>query len=359
LKTDDLEEPQWYCPHCGFRESIWRRYYWRCPRCGRPLKILFNREYRPHGKGLSRYSSMLPFKPLKTIGEGSTPLVELDDHGNSLLFKLEYMNPSGSFKDRGTLISISYAYRMGYREVVEDTSGNTGISVALYSRVFGLKSLIIMPRNAPMGKKKLVKYLGGKIIEASDRGEASRIVGVFINDSRYYVAHTWSYFYVLGASTISFEVFDEGYIPDYVVIPLGSGGLFLGLMSGFEYLYSSGYIEKMPKPLIVEGYSVQPLHEALYGYRLEGPSSSLADGIMVPNPPRLDEIIEYTRKYSGRIILVGNNEIMNASEKLLDYGFIVEPTSATVYAAYEKLREELRGKTILLPLTGSGLKIIS
>jgi threonine synthase len=359
MKTDNLEEPQWYCPYCGFRESIWKKYYWRCPRCGRPLKILFNREYSPRGKGLSRYSSMLPFKPLRSIGEGSTPLIELGDHGNTLLFKLEYMNPSGSFKDRGTLISISYAYKMGYREAVEDTSGNTGISVALYSRVFGMKSLIIMPRNAPRGKRELVKYLGAEIIEASDRGEASRIIGKFIDYSRYYVAHIWSYFYILGASTISFEVYDEGYTPDYMVVPLGSGGLFLGLMNGFEYLYSSGYIKKMPKPLIVEGYSVQPLYEALHGHRLEGPSSSLADGIMVPNPPRLGEIIEYTRKYDGRVVLVGNNEILNALEKLLDYGFIVEPTSATVYAAYEKLREELRDKTILLPLTGSGLKIIS
>ncbi|ADI32672.1 pyridoxal-phosphate dependent enzyme [Staphylothermus hellenicus] len=354
----EKKDAYWYCPKCGFKESIWNKYYWKCPRCGSPLKIIYDKTFEPRGNGLPRYSSLFPFKPVKTIGEGGTPLVIDEENNVKLLFKLEYLNPSGSFKDRGTALAIGYSYLLGYKSVVEDTSGNTGISVTLYSRVYGLKPLIIMPKNAPLGKKKLVKLLGGKIVEAKNRGEASKIVSNYI-ESSYYVAHTWSYFYIIGASTISYEVYEEYGVPDYVIVPVGSGGLFLGLMNGFEHLYIQGLIRHVPKPVVVQGYSVQPVYEKLYGKKIGGEESDLADGIMVPNPPRINEILEYMGKYGGKIVLVGNSEIKQALLELLDKGFIVEPTSAAVYAAYKKMIDEFRGKEVLLPLTGSGLKMVS
>lgn len=354
----EKKEAYWYCPKCGFKESIWNNYYWKCPKCGSPIEIIYDKTFEPRGNGLHRYSSLFPFKPVKTVGEGGTPLVVDEENNAKLLFKLEYLNPSGSFKDRGTALAIGYGYLLGYKSVVEDTSGNTGISVTLYSRVYGLKPLIIMPKNAPLGKKKLVKLLGGEIIEAKNRGEASKIVSNYVKSS-YYVAHIWSYFYIIGASTISYEVYEEYGVPDYMIVPVGSGGLFLGLMNGFEYLYTQGLIRHVPKPVVVQGYSVQPVYEKLYGEKIAGEESDLADGIMVPEPPRINEILEYIGKYNGKIVLVGNSEIKQALQELLDKGFIVEPTSATVYAAYKKMIDEFRGKEVLLPLTGSGLKMVS
>lgn len=351
------KEAYWYCSRCGFKKLIWNKYYWKCPRCSSPLRIIYDKTFSPRGRGLVRYCSLLPFNPARTIGEGGTPLVVEEENNTKLLFKLEHLNPSGSFKDRGTALAIGYSYLMKYNSVVEDTSGNTGISVTLYSRVYGLKPLIIMPRSAPVGKKKLVKMLGGKVIEAKDRGEAAKIVSRYIGSS-YYVAHTWNYFYIIGASTIAYEVYEEYGIPDYMIVPVGSGGLFLGLIEGFEYLYKEGLIKHVPKPVIVQGYSVQPVYERLTGERIAGEESSLADGVMVPNPPRIDEIVGYLKKYHGKIVLVGNNEIKQAIKELFDKGFIIEPTSATVYVAYKKLVDDLRNREALLPLTGSGLKMI-
>ncbi|MEZ0289556.1 MAG: pyridoxal-phosphate dependent enzyme [Sulfolobales archaeon] len=349
----------WFCPKCGFRDELWREYYYKCPRCGAPLELSYPTSYRVSGnKGLYRFESMLPFTPERSRGEASTPLVVEKEGGHYLLYKLEYLNPSGSFKDRGTSLSIYYAFKRDFREVVEDTSGNTGISVALYSTLYGLRARILMPKTAPEGKKRIIKMLSGEIVETSSRAEASERVVEYAENS-YYVAHTWSPFYVIGASTISYEVFEDYGVPDVIIAPIGSGGLFLGLARGFENLLREGKIRKMPRLVGVQGYSAQPVYEKLYGSKAVGEDSSLADGIMVQNPPRLSEIIDIIRRYDGEVVLVGNTEIKRAWEELLERGFIVEPTSAVVYAAFLKIRDKIEENSkILLPLTGSGLKLV-
>jgi len=351
-------EPIWKCRYCGFESDLWSKYYWCCPRCSKPLDIIYKRKFEPETRvrGLRRYSSLLPFVPEKSLGEGNTPLINYRDGGREILFKLEYLNPSGSFKDRGSSLAIYYGFKMGYRGIVEDTSGNTGLSVTLYSSFYGLKSIIYMPRNAPLGKKVLIKALGGEIVEASSRYEASRIVLENIRD-RFYVAHTWSYFYILGASTIAYEVYEEYGVPDLVIAPVGSGGLFLGLIRGFKNLYDLGVTRKIPRFIAVQGVSVHPLFKRMKGYSLEG-DSSLADGIMVSNPPRLEEIYEELVSVKGDVVLVDNKDIINAMKDLYERGFIVEPTSATVWAGYKKIRRENLGESVLMPLTGSGLKTI-
>lgn len=350
--------PLWYCKYCGFQEDLWKKYYWKCPRCSKPLDIEYEIYFDTRGFGLKRYSTLLPFIPEKSLGESQTPIVVDDDGRNTLVFKLEYLNPSGSFKDRGTALALYYSYKMGYHEIVEDTSGNTGISITLYAKLYGLKPYIIMPLKSPSGKKLLIKLLGAKIIEALNRREASEKVLKYI-DNRFYVAHTWSYFYILGAMTIAYEVYEEYNVPDYIISPIGSGGLFLGLIKGFETLYRLKIIDRVPGIIGVQGYSVQPVYRELYGKSTSGESSELADGIMVENPPRLNEIVEYMVKFKGKIILIGNSEIKEALKELYEKGFIVEPTSATIWAAYKKMRNNFKKQTILLPLTGTGLKMLN
>jgi len=199
--------------------------------------------------------------------------------------------------------------------------------------------------------------LGGVVVEALNRGEAAKRVLEYI-DSRYYVAHTWSFFYVLGSSTIAYEVFEEYNVPDYIIAPIGSGGLLLGLLKGFEYLSELGIADHVPIPIGVQGYSVQPVYRTLYSREEAGEDSSLADGIMVPNPPRLAEIAESIKRAGGRVVLVNNAEIARALRELYSMGFIVEPTSASAYAAYLKVRDGLDQGTVLIPLTGSGLKTL-
>ena len=354
----------WYCPSCGFTHDL-SKYFWRCPKCGKPLDMLYRPRWEPvKGKvGLARYlSSLPPIGELVTLGEGGTPVVTRKVAGVEVWFKLEYLNPTGSFKDRGASLATSLALKLGYARVVEDTSGNTGIAVTAYSRVKGLKVTIVMPEKAPQGKKILCKLLGADVVETKTRGEAAEKVLELINDETFYVAHTWSPLFIEAAKTVAYEAIESGFRGNAVVVPVGSGGLMLGMYRGFRDLLNWGLIDEMPKFVAVQGTSVAPLYEEVHG---ELPSnllpSDLADGIMVPNPPRLKELKEAVLETKGSVVLVNNDDIVSALKELLRAGFIVEPTSAAPYAALMKAVEEGlidRGDAVLIPLTGSGLKTL-
>ncbi len=354
-------KPRWVCSKCGFREYL-VKYYWRCPRCGSSLDIDYPRlVWAPHGEGMARYSRMLPIEIHESLGEGGTPLVYREYCGLKIGFKLEYLNPSGSFKDRGTVLALSLAKKLGYKRVVEDTSGNTGISIALYSRAYGLSSTIVVPKTSHSGKLSLLEMLGANIVYTRDRGEAARLVLEIVGreEDYYYVAHTWSPLYPIAYKTIAYELYEQGFREGVVVAPIGSGGLYLGLYRGFRDLYELGFIEDIPLLVGVQGASIQHIYRLVYGRVVEG-DSSLADGLMVENPPRLEEIVGVVRKY-GDVVVVSNEEIVDALKWLLSKGFIVEPTSATALAGLWKLLEEkkdlVRG-TVYIPLTGSGLKVV-
>lgn len=351
-----------YCRKCGFTYDLVKNYHFRCPKCGSPINIIYNKSWNPKGSGLKRYSSMLPLAPLKSRGEGSTPLTIVDYNGLRLWLKLEYLNPSGSFKDRGSSLAVSHAYSLGYNRVLEDSSGNTGLSVSLYSRVYGLSATIIVPKHAPQGKKDLIRLFGADVIEAQNRSEAARIALELAKDTHvYYIAHTWNPLYPIAYKTIAYEAYEQGFDGEAVVVPIGSGGLALGLYWGFKDLHDLGLINNIPIFIGVQGVSSRPVYEGLYGIVDIKGSSELADGILVKEPPRLEEIIAVFRETKGCVVLIDNNDIIYGLKKLIDYGFIVEPTSASVMPGIEKAYKLCRldhVKNILVPLTGSGLKMI-
>jgi threonine synthase len=353
---------RWKCPQCGFEEDLYSHYYWKCPQCSAPLSLLYNISGKiTESKNMwKRYTGFLPFVPEKHRGEGFTPIVVEKIGSHNLLFKLEYLNPSGSFKDRGTALAVYYGFKMGFKKCVVDTSGNTGISVTLYSKLYGLDPVIVMPKEAPEGKKKAIRQLGGLIIETEGRLGASKAIYSYINEpGSYYVAHLWNPIYIVGHATIAYEVYEDVGVPDYVIAPVGSGGLLLGLVYGFEKLRNQGLTSRVPRVVAVQGYSVQPVYTAMYGESLPGEPSTLADGIMVSNPPRLAEIVSAIRRTGGNVVLVGNSEILRAHKTLWEWGFTVEPTSATVFAAYEKISKKIpENNSVLLVLTGSGLKTL-
>lgn len=354
---------KWRCPNCGLERSALESYLWKCPSCFSPLELVYSisADITSSRNVWERYRGFIPFIPSRGRGEGLTPLVEEAFPPHRLLFKLEYLNPSGSFKDRGTSLALYYGHAMGYRKAVVDTSGNTGISVALYSKLYQLESTIIMPVQAPPGKKRVISRIGGKVVEARDRQHANLLVEDYIKSGdTYYVAHLWSPLYIVGHATIAYEVYEECGVPDYIIAPVGSGGLILSLAYGFEKMREQGLIDRVPKLIGVQGYSSQPVYEALHGTRVEGEQSTLADGIMVSNPPRLSEIAEKIRLSGGDVVLVGNTEIEKALKELWEWGFLVEPTSASAYAAYTKSRGRIpEGSSVLIVLTGSGLKTVT
>ena len=90
----------------------------------------------------------------------NTPIKKIDN----IYIKLEYKNPAGSIKDRPAVYMLFDAYKKGYKEIVEATSGNTGIGLAYYGKYFGIKSTIFMPSSYSIERQKLLKLYGANLI---------------------------------------------------------------------------------------------------------------------------------------------------------------------------------------------------
>ncbi len=361
-------DAEWYCPYCGFREPLGRNYYTSCPRCGKPLTIRYNGEKQAALLGLAQdrknYAYLRETAPVKGIGlgEGRTPLLPARARmGVNVFFKLEGLNPSGSFKDRSSALVVPYVKMLGKKGVIEDTSGNTGISLSLYSKPYKLRTIIVVPSTTPRWKRRIVSRLASKVIVVPSRSQAASIAAEKARqEGLVHVNHLLSPFYIEGAKTIAYEavLVDGASRVDVVIVPVGSGGLLLGIYNALKELYMFKFIEEMPRLIAVEGCSVAPVYRALYGEEPHCSSSSLADGLMVENPPRIAEIVKAISDTKGCVTTVNDNEIRRGTKSLIMRGILVEPTSATVAAALNKQLGECieRGDSVLAVLTGTGLK---
>src|SRR5690349_7917730 len=119
------------CPACGQRDQD-DAFVWRCVSCSSYLNydgapLLSRNDIRSGERSLWRYDAGLPIKQADAVayfGEGMTPLLPSLRDGAPFLFKIEYLMPSGSFKDRGSAVLANALRKLGAREVVEDSSGN-------------------------------------------------------------------------------------------------------------------------------------------------------------------------------------------------------------------------------------------
>lgn len=311
-----------------------------------------------------RYWELLPVsrKCLISIGEGWTPIIKKNYRNTVLLLKLEYLNPTGSFKDRGASTLISHLASIGIKDIVEDSSGNAGAAIAAYSAAAGIKCRIYIPEKAPHPKVLQIKSYGADVIQVS--GDRAHVHNEALKaaEKSFYAGHLWSPFFIEGLKTIAYESFEQFGDVDSLIVPIGSGGLALGIYKGFRDLLEIGAIKQMPRIYGVQAEGFTTVYEILHpGYRGEKPSKILADGIAIPNPPRRYQIAYRLKETHGDIVVVNNREIIEALYRLARWGLFVEPTSATALAAFEKLKENNiieRGERILLPLTGFGLKAI-
>ena len=124
---------------------------WRAPN-GNPLLIsdlpgITREEVNLEERSIWRYARSLPVQISQPIslGEGCTPLVRSEIDGLRLHLKLEWFSPTGSFKDRGASVLMSFLKQQGIREVVEDSSGNAGAAVSAYGSAAGMAVTILVP----------------------------------------------------------------------------------------------------------------------------------------------------------------------------------------------------------------------
>jgi len=300
-----------------------------------------------------------------SMGEGGTPLVRGVWDGLPIAFKLEFMMPTGSFKDRGMTVLVSYLRSRGIDRVLEDSSGNAGASLSAYAAAAGLACRILVPETASYPKIAQIAACGADVVTVRGSRQDVADAALRMSTEMFYASHNWQPFFLEGTKTLAYELWEQlGFrAPDNVVVPLGYGSNVLGCARGFEELARNGEIARGPRIFGVQAANCAPLHAAYQAKRdsLEAVAvrPTIAEGIASSKPTRVREVLNAVRGSGGTIVAVSEDEIVAALGALARKGLYVEPTSAAAAAGLTKLigSGAIRAnETAVLVLTGSGLK---
>ncbi len=189
-------------------------------------------------RSMWRYAAALPIgvDEAVSLGEGWTPLLAGAWHGTRIDYKLEFMMPTGSFKDRGTTVLVSYLKSRGVGRVLEDSSGNAGASLAAYAAAAGLACRILVPETASYPKIAQIAAAGADVVTIRGSREDVAVAAIRQSAELFYASHNWQPMFVEGVKTLAYELWEQGGFtaPDNVVVPLGYGSNVLGTERGFD-----------------------------------------------------------------------------------------------------------------------------
>ena len=285
---------------------------------------------------------------LETIGR--TPLVELSrmspDGGGRLYAKLEGQNPTGSTKDRIARTMVEAAESSGElepgRELLEPTSGNTGISLAMVAKLKGYPLTCVLPENSTPERVRMLELYGAKVLfspgSEGSNGAVRHALRLAESDSRYFMLNQYAneanpraHYEGTGA-----EIAEALPRVDAFVAGLGTGGTLMGAGERLR--------ESFPDVLVAAAEPFQG--DLVYGLR------SLADGYV---PPILD-VSRLDRK-----ILVSNDESLIGLRALLDReGIFAGVSSGAVVHVARRIASELDDDAIVVAvLADAGWKYLS
>lgn len=293
------------CAACGARPA---GPAWRCPACGGLLE--FEPEAGPPSLRLEpppyaaarwpweasiwRWEPLLPRVPAAarvTLGEGGTPLVPLAAEGEAapeedgLWLKLDFLQPTGSFKDRGAAFLVSYLKAQGVREVRDDSSGNAGVALAAYAARAGLGCHVFVPAGSSEGKRAQLRLFGA-VAHAVEGGRAAARQAAQAEEAPgFYASHNWHPAFLAGLETLGYELAAEVaslVAPGgrwHALVPAGHGSLVLALGRAWERLAPPG-----GGAPAAAGWAAPP---AIWAVQAEGDAPlalALEEGLPEPSP---------------------------------------------------------------------------
>ncbi|MCF2706633.1 threonine synthase [Arcanobacterium haemolyticum] len=329
---------------------------------------------------IREYRERMPFAesdPVVTLGEGGTPLVPapaLDAlTGAKVFVKVEGMNPTGSFKDRGMTTAISQVLQTDAKVVACASTGNTSASAAAYAVAAGLSSAVILPAGKIAAGKLAQAIVHGANLVAVDGNfdDCLRIVRELTEKYPVALVNSVNPYRLQGQKTAAFEVVDAlGDAPDIHVLPVGNAGNISAYWMGYsEYAGRTtaasmnddatrlpAVTSKVPQMWGIQAWGAAPL---VLGHPVEKPET-VATAIRIGNPASW-KLAEAARDDShGWIDRVTDEEILKAQALLAaQVGVFIEPGSAASIAGLIKAADQGKvpeGATIVCTVTGNGLK---
>jgi threonine synthase len=318
---------------------------------------------------IDRYRQYLPVTdatPRLTLGEGFTPLVAAPRLGRSigvpnLHLKLEGLNPTGSFKDRGMVVAVSKAIEAGATSIICASTGNTSASAAAYGAAAGIEVAVVLPKGAiALGKLLQALIAGAKVVAVDGNfDDALRVVRSITAaaGSRATLVNSVNPHRIAGQKTAAFEICDDlGRAPDMLAIPVGNAGNITAYWAGFSDYAMAGVVETRPR---MHGFQAAGAAPIVRGAPVEHPDT-IATAIKIGNPATWAGAVAARDESRGSIDSVTDDEILAAYRSLAELeGVFCEPSSAASVAGVTKAAASgaIRADELVVAiLTGNGLK---
>jgi len=318
---------------------------------------------------IERYRQFLPVSddtPVISLSEGNTPLVpatslprKLGKPQLQLYFKLEGLNPTGSFKDRGMTLAISKAVESRASAVICASTGNTSASAAAFAAKAGLTCYVLLPAGkVALGKLAQAILYGATVIQIDGNfDQALDMVRSLAAECNLTIVNSINPYRLEGQKTAAFEVIEQlGRPPDYLCIPVGNAGNISAYWRGFRLWREIGKAKSAPRMF---GFEAAGSAAIVRGEPIANPET-VATAIRIGNPASWKEAEQAARDSGGLIDSVTDEEILEAYAMLArSEGIFCEPSSAASLAGLIKQLKagSIQGDaTVTLVLTGNGLK---
>jgi threonine synthase len=379
-----MTEFQYRCSRCGLtygRDEV--RYL--CPECGRdyapgmPLVGVLEVEldYRRIAK---RFRRSRPdwdlFTPVEreyfpAYPAGGTPFAPAPRLGEilgwpDLWIKNDGLNPSGSLKDRASLIVVAEAARLNETTIVCASTGNAASSLAAVCAAAGRRAVIFVPESAPRAKLVQMLVCGARVIPVRGSYDDAFRLSLEYTRRRGGLNRNTAYHPLTleGKKTAGLEIFAQNgmRVPDAILVPVGDGVIISGVHKAFRDLRAAGLCERLPRLIAVQAESSAAIHDFIVGgsFRPALAPATIADSISVSVPSNPDLARRAVLESGGFSLTVGDERILEAQALLAGQaGVFAEPAAAASAAAL--LTDEARRRLdpawqVVLLITGHGLK---
>lgn len=314
-----------------------------------------------------KYMKYLPIgeKHIVTLNEGNTPLLpapriaNLLGDGVEVYLKLEGLNPTGSFKDRGMTYAVSKALEGGAKAIICASTGNTSASAAAYAARAGIKCFVVIPKGKiALGKLSQALMHGAQVIAVDGNfDEALTIVRQIADQGHATLVNSVNPYRLEGQKSAAFEVCEAlGKAPAYHALPVGNAGNITAYWRGYKQYRSEGMIDALPKMIGFQAAGAAPI---VLGRPVKKPET-IATAIRIGNPASWKAAVQARDESGGLIGKVTDREILKAYQLLARLeGYFCEPASAAGVAGILKLSKKnffKKGDVIVCTLTGHGLK---
>jgi threonine synthase len=316
---------------------------------------------------IEAYRSRLPVADdwkVVTLLEGGTPLISAPHlsslTGCEVYLKVEGLNPTGSFKDRGMTMAVSNAVNNGKTAVLCASTGNTSASAAAYATRAVITCAVLFPQGMiAMGKLAQAVMHGAKIIQVQgnfdDCLELARKATAEFGEIE--LVNSVNPARIEGQKTAAFEIVDVlGRAPDVHALPVGNAGNITAYWKGYTEYHADGVSSSVPRMLGVQAAGAAPL---VNGAPVKEPET-IATAIRIGSPASWNQAVAAKEESNGQFRAATDEKLLEAYRLIAGKeGVFVEPASAASVAGLLAARADgwiETGSTVVCTVTGNGLK---